>query len=60
MFHGKWGQQYPGSDVTNPLWYGDVQKNHLKKYGEILIKGKNLAFGYSDKNEWNKKVKEAA
>ena len=34
-----------------------IKKNHLKKYGEILIKGKNLACGYSDKNEWNKKFK---
>lgn len=34
-----------------------IKKNHLKKYGEILIKGKNLACGYSDKNEWDKKFK---
>lgn len=32
-----------------------IKKTQSKKYGEILIKGKNLAAGYSNKEEWNKK-----
>lgn len=34
-----------------------IKKRISKKYGEILIKGKNLAYGYSDTNEWNKRIK---
>ena len=33
-----------------------IKKKVSKKYGEILIKGKNLAYGYSDKIEWNKRL----
>lgn len=32
-----------------------IKKTQSKKYGEILINGKNLAAGYSNKEEWNKK-----
>ena len=32
-----------------------LKLNKKNKVGEILIKGKNLAIGYSDKKKWNKK-----
>ena len=34
-----------------------ILKKKGAKFGKILIKGKNLANGYSDKKEWNKKFK---
>ena len=32
-----------------------IKKNMLKNYGEILVKGRNLAYGYNNENEWKRK-----
>ena len=42
------GKVLPGVNIK-------IKKTQSQKYGEILIKGKNLAAGYSNKEEWNKK-----
>ena len=42
------GKILPGVNIK-------IKKTQSQKYGEILIKGKNLAAGYSNKEEWNKK-----